>query len=192
MVIGASFSRRTNLFDASDITMNRDSLPNADPGGGTDRPGGNAASRAGLEEAVRVGLRAFIARATVFNYQVAEQTGLNPTDLQFLGLLQLHGPLSAGALARATGLTTSATTAVIDRLERGGFAAREHDPADRRRVIVRLNQQHHDDTILPLYAAKAPGAATVLARFSDEQLATVAAFLEALEHEAGAAADRPS
>jgi len=149
--------------------MNRDNLP-GEP-------------RAELEEAVRAGLRAFIARATVFNYQVAEQTGLNPTDLQFLGLLQLHGPQSAGVLARATGLTTSATTAVIDRLERSGFATREHDTADRRRVIVRLNQKQHDEKIMPLYAAKAPGAAGILARFSDEQLATVAAFLQALEDE---------
>ena len=148
--------------------MNRDNLP---------------AGRPELEEAVRTGLRAFIARATVFNYQVAEHTGLNPTDLQFLGLLQLHGPLSAGALARATGLTTSATTTVIDRLERSGFATREHDTADRRRVIVRLNQEAHDAKILPLYAAKAPGAASVLAGFSDEQLATVAAFLGALAAE---------
>ena len=140
-------------------------------------------NRDNLEEAVRVGLRAFIARATVFNYQVAEHTGLNPTDLQFLGLLQLHGPLSAGALARSAGLTTSATTTVIDRLERAGFAAREHDTADRRRVIVRLNADAHDAKILPLYAAKAPGAASVLASFTDEQLATVAAFLRALADE---------
>ena len=64
---------------------------------------------------------------------------------------------------------------------------REHDTADRRKVIVRLNQKQHDDKIMPLYAAKAPGAASVLARFSDEQLATVAAFLRALEDESGAA-----
>ena len=60
---------------------------------------------------------------------------------------------------------------------------REHDTADRRRVIVRLNQEAHDAKILPLYAAKAPGAASVLAGFTDEQLATVAAFLRALADE---------
>jgi hypothetical protein len=40
-----------------------------------------------------------------------------------------------------------------------------------------------DAMILPLYAAKAPGAASVLAGFTDEQLATVAAFLRALADE---------
>jgi DNA-binding MarR family transcriptional regulator len=138
-------------------------------------------SRASLENAVGRGLRMFMTRAVVRNLQVAEQTGLNPTDLQCLGLLQLNGPMSAGALARSTGLTTSAITAVIDRLERSGFAAREHDPADRRRVIVRLNEQRAEDTILPLYASKAAGKADVFARFSDAELTAVRDFLQALE-----------
>jgi DNA-binding MarR family transcriptional regulator len=138
-------------------------------------------SRASLESAVGRGLRAFMTRAVVRNLQVAEQTGLNPTDLQCLGLLQLNGPMSAGALARSTGLTTSAITAVIDRLERTGFATREHDPADRRRVIVRLDEQRAEDTILPFYASKATGKAEVFARFSDAELSAVRDFLQALE-----------
>ena len=83
--------------------------------------------RAALEDSVRRGLRAFMTRAVLLNHEVAEHTGLNPTDLQCLGLIQLHGPMSAGELARSTGLTASAITAVVDRLERSGFALREHD-----------------------------------------------------------------
>jgi DNA-binding MarR family transcriptional regulator len=138
-------------------------------------------SRADLERAVGRGLRVFTTRAVVRNLQVAERTGLNPTDLQCLGLLQLNGPMTAGALARSTGLTTSAITAVIDRLERGGFAAREHDPADRRRVIVRLDERRAEETILPLYASKAAGKADLFARFSDAELTAVRDFLQALE-----------
>jgi DNA-binding MarR family transcriptional regulator len=89
--------------------------------------------------------------------------------------------MSARALARSTGLTTSAMTAVIDRLERSGFAAREHDPADRRRVIVRLDEQRAEDTILSFYASKAAGKADVFARFSDAELIAVRDFLQALE-----------
>ena len=52
-----------------------------------------------------------------------------------------HGDLgervTAGDLARLTGLTTGAVTGIIDRLERAGFARRERDPEDRRRVYVR-------------------------------------------------------
>jgi DNA-binding MarR family transcriptional regulator len=41
-------------------------------------------------------------------------------------------------LADLTGLTTGAVTGIIDRLEQAGFARREKDPHDRRRVIVRI------------------------------------------------------
>jgi DNA-binding MarR family transcriptional regulator len=146
--------------------------------------------RADLEEAVRHGLRAFMTRAVVFNHEVAERTGLNLTDLQCLGLLQLHGPMSAGALARSTGLTTSAITTAVDRLERGGYASREHDAADRRRVIVKLDEKRLEDKILPLYAAKAAGQKGVLARFGDEELAIVRDFLRGLE-EASATPAQP-
>jgi DNA-binding MarR family transcriptional regulator len=151
---------------------------------------GNVASgapRAALEEAVQHGLRAFMARAVVFNYQIAERTGLNPTDLQCLGLLQLHGPMSAGALARGTGLTTSAITTAIDRLERSGFARREHDTGDRRRVFVKLDEKQIADKIRPLYALRAAAASRVFAHFSDEELAAVRAFFDNLEEESATA-----
>jgi DNA-binding MarR family transcriptional regulator len=44
--------------------------------------------------------------------------------------------MSAGDLAQASRLTTGAITAVIDRLERAGYARRVADPSDRRRVLV--------------------------------------------------------
>ncbi|MEY2515964.1 MAG: hypothetical protein QOJ89_3322, partial [bacterium] len=47
-------------------------------------------------------------------------------------------PVSAGRLAEASGLTTAAVTAVIDRLEKAGYARRLSDPTDRRRVLVEL------------------------------------------------------
>jgi DNA-binding MarR family transcriptional regulator len=121
---------------------------------------------------------------------VGDDERLNLTDLQCLGLHQLHGPMTAGALARSTGLTTSAITAVIDRLERSGYASREHDAADRRRVIVRLDQQQVEDKIVPLYTSKAADKARVYARFSDAELAAVRDFLQALEDAALDPADR--
>jgi DNA-binding MarR family transcriptional regulator len=128
-----------------------------------------------------------MARAVVFNYQIAERTGLNPTDLQCLGLLQLHGPMSAGALAQGTGLTTSAITTAIDRLERSGFARREHDTGDRRRVFVKLDEKQVADKIRPLYALRAAAASRVFARFGDEELVAVRAFFEALEEDSATA-----
>jgi DNA-binding MarR family transcriptional regulator len=68
----------------------------------------------------------------------ADRIGINATDLNCLNLVALTGSMTAGELARATGLTTASITGVLDRLEEGGFVRRERDPHDRRRVIVHL------------------------------------------------------
>jgi DNA-binding MarR family transcriptional regulator len=67
---------------------------------------------------------------------VASLYGLNRTDLRCLGILYRRGRVSAGELAAESGLTPGAITTALDRLEKGGYANRVADPADRRRVLV--------------------------------------------------------
>ena len=55
----------------------------------------------------------------------AELIGINLTDLNCLNLLALSGRMTAGELARATGLTTASITGVIDRLAEAGYVWRE-------------------------------------------------------------------
>jgi DNA-binding MarR family transcriptional regulator len=73
-----------------------------------------------------------------YDQAVADAIGLNRTDMRCLDVIQRDGPVPAGRLADETGLTTGAITTVLDRLERGGFARRTRDPADRRRVLVEV------------------------------------------------------
>src|ERR1700677_4292850 len=54
----------------------------------------------------------------------AERIGINVTDLNCLNILALRGQMTAGELARATGLTTASITGVLDRLEEAGFVRR--------------------------------------------------------------------
>ena len=68
----------------------------------------------------------------------ADRIGINATDLNCLNLVALTGHITAGDLARQTGLSTASITGVLDRLEEGGFVRRVRDPHDRRRVIVEL------------------------------------------------------
>jgi DNA-binding MarR family transcriptional regulator len=44
--------------------------------------------------------------------------------------------MSSGQVAAALGLTTAAISAMASRLEAGGYARREMDPNDRRRVLL--------------------------------------------------------
>jgi DNA-binding MarR family transcriptional regulator len=72
----------------------------------------------------------------MFHTAVAERLGLNITDHKCLDHILRTNGATAGELSRFTGLTTGAITGVIDRLERAGFARRQPDPQDRRKVIV--------------------------------------------------------
>jgi len=69
---------------------------------------------------------------------VAERLGINATDHRCLDILDQRGAISAGALADALGLTASAVTTVLDRLERRRYVRRATNPDDRRQVLVAL------------------------------------------------------
>lgn len=71
----------------------------------------------------------------------AERIGVNATDFQCLDVVHRAGSLTAGELAAEAGLTTGAVTAVIDRLERAGYARRVRDADDRRRVRVEVTSR---------------------------------------------------
>ncbi|MFI6733323.1 MarR family winged helix-turn-helix transcriptional regulator [Nonomuraea sp. NPDC050451] len=80
--------------------------------------------------------RRYLSAMVLNSLAAAEAAGLNATDYYALNLLDLTGPLTSGELAAQTGLTTGATTRLIDRLEQGGYVRRAPDPADRRKVMV--------------------------------------------------------
>ena len=55
---------------------------------------------------------------------IAQKVGMGPNDLRCGELLVRNGPMTAGELAKATGLTTGAITGIVDRLEKAGWAQR--------------------------------------------------------------------
>jgi DNA-binding MarR family transcriptional regulator len=86
---------------------------------------------------------------------IAERIGMHSTDIETLDLLSVLGPMTAGRLAELTGLSTGATTRLVDRLVRAGYVERRADPGDRRRVIVEpvlSNLDGVNDLYMPLTA----------------------------------------
>ena len=81
--------------------------------------------------------------ATILMHEaIANKAGLTGTDHKYLGYLTRHGPMTAGELAKYTGLTTGAVTGLIDRLEKKNLVKREFDPADRRKIIIVPNKEN--------------------------------------------------
>jgi len=130
-----------------------------------------------LDEAIRkVG-----AQAVLISDLVATRVGINSTDLECLDLLQLDGPSTAGQMSTRSGLTTGATTAMIDRLERAGYVRRRRDANDRRVVVVEV-LEHCGSHIAPLYQPIQKDLEKLHARYSNRELAIVVRYLtEALE-----------
>lgn len=101
---------------------------------------------------------------------------LNRTDLRALEALR-RGGLTAGTLARALGVTSGATTRVIDSLVASGHVVRGPDPTDRRRVLVQLTPAavaQVDRTFDELLA----DTRGLLETYTEADLETVARFLE--------------
>jgi len=136
----------------------------------------SAKSRAELLKQLEETLRKVGAQSVLLSDTVAKLVGLNSTDLECLDLLELAGPTTAGRLAEHAGLTTGAMTAVIDRLERAGFARRLRDEADRRCVRVEAlprNFRHVAD----LYRRLGESTARLHEHYDDRQLTLIVDYL---------------
>ena len=103
-----------------------------------------------LNRAIKEGLRELGAQLTRLNHSVGGRLDLKASDLECLDAIVQHGPLSPTALARRTGQHPATMTGILDRLERGGWIARERDPADRRGVVVRAERSRGAE-VLRLY-----------------------------------------
>ncbi len=102
-------------------------------------------------------IRRVLALGLVFHEAAAVRLGINATDLKCLELAAGEESLTPTRLAELAGLTSGAVTGVLDRLEQAGIVNREADPADRRRVVVRVAEARLRE-ISELYAPIAEAA----------------------------------
>ncbi|GAA4511472.1 MarR family transcriptional regulator [Actinoallomurus oryzae] len=109
-------------------------------------------------------------RGVLLHQAIAGRFGLNSTDIKCLDLARGEPNLTAGRLAELTSMSTSAVTAVLDRLERRGFIERRRDPADRRKVVV-CPTGNHTDRIAPIFARMRASVDQLLRDYDEEALA---------------------
>jgi len=136
-------------------------------------------SRRDLVGAIGEQLRLQSGLALVLHQAVAERFGLNPTDLKCLDVAVREPDLTAGRLAELTGMSTSAVTALLDRLERRGFIERRRDPGDRRRVYVHSTGRH-EQALSEAFAPLAADTFAILDEYDEQQLRVIHDLLERL------------
>ena len=150
-------------------------LPWAEPFG-TGRP-----ERAKLAEQFGAGVRRTGALFQLMGRAAADRIGINATDLNCLNILSFRGEMTAGDLARETGLTTASITGVTDRLEEAGFVRRERDPADRRRVVIRLVLEKGLAEVAPVFLPMVRDWQQMADRYTDDELRLIVDFYGRME-----------
>src|SRR5262245_2228291 len=136
-----------------------------------------AGKRQALVVAVGQAVQAYQRSSERFDDAVAARLGLNRTDLRCLGCLA-DGPRTAGQLAEATGLSSAATTTLVDRLQTRGLVRRVPDPSDRRKVLAAVTEQGQEITGR-FYGPLAADGAALLERYGRSELERLHEFLVA-------------
>jgi DNA-binding MarR family transcriptional regulator len=137
--------------------------------------------RAELTAAFAASLRRSGSLMQLMGQAAADRIGINATDLNCLNLLSFSGQMTAGQLAKATGLTTASITGVIDRLEEAGYVRRERDAADRRRVVVRLVTEHALRDVASVFLPMVRTWQQLAEQYSDDDLQLIVTFTRQME-----------
>ena len=115
----------------------------------------------------------------LFTNAIASRVGLSATEFECMGLLR-DGPLPAGRLAELCGLTTGAITGLVDRLVKSGYVRRAADPADRRRVMVELQENEEMRAkISELYAPMEEAFSELTDHYPVEELVVINKYMDA-------------
>jgi DNA-binding MarR family transcriptional regulator len=108
----------------------------------------------------------------------AKRMGLEVSELSALEHLQAAGPMPLGRLGEGLSMSPGAVTALVDRLERKGYAERIPNSKDRRSALVRETEAGLEESLEHLwpYIEEMRG---IEERFSEDERAIVARFLSA-------------
>lgn len=147
------------------------------------------------EVAVMHRLRDWAVAFDELNRHLGTWVGLSPTDANALGQVlwaeRAGTPLSPAQLARQIGMTSGATSVLVDRLETAGHVTRHRESTDRRRVTLRTTETARaaNEAFLGFAGREVAGAL----RASDaDEVRSALAFLDRMTTAATAANGRLS
>jgi DNA-binding MarR family transcriptional regulator len=137
--------------------------------------------RADLEVAFLAAMRQTGALMQLMTQAAADRVGINATDMQCLNILSFRGQMTAGELAKATGLTTASITGVVDRLEEAGYVTRERDAHDRRRVVVKIVLDRALRDVASIFVPLLRSWREMAALYSDDELRLIVDYYGRME-----------
>ena len=121
----------------------------------------------------------FSTAVVLFHSAVAGRMGVNVTDWKCAEILARSGPINPGKLSDMTGMTTAATTQVINRLEKAGMLKRERDSQDRRKVTVCLVENPKTKRLVQsIFIDLGQEMGKMMAKYNMSELDVIAGFIQ--------------
>ena len=132
-----------------------------------------------LVKQVNMGAREYGISTVLFRHVVGETLGVNVTDMECLALIFFKGLATPSELARYTGLTSGATTAMLDRLERARLIERRPNPEDRRGTLIVLTNERTEE-LDSIFAASRKAIDKLTSSYSESELKIIADYFSRL------------
>jgi DNA-binding MarR family transcriptional regulator len=134
----------------------------------------------GDDQSVSALLRRFALQRELWLGSLCRRLDVSRSDVSALDALEQLGPRTPTELGELLCLTSASVTALVDRLERQGWAVRDDHPGDRRKIVVTLTAIAHEtrsrefqpylDAIDEAVARLAPTDRAVVVTFLDDLL----------------------
>jgi DNA-binding MarR family transcriptional regulator len=115
----------------------------------------------------------------LFRHAVGEILGVNVTDMECLALIFFKGLATPSELARHTGLTSGATTAMLDRLEKAHLIERRPNPQDRRGTLIVLSNERTEE-LSSVFASGREAIDRLTSSYSEKELRLLSDYLSRL------------
>lgn len=144
-----------------------------------DREAARRDGRALADDDIRARVQQLGVRQQRFERHLAAELGVDPAGLEAMDHLISSGSATPTELARRLGISTAATTLVLNRLETAGHIRRDRHPTDGRKLIVRAEPASADRAfshVLPMIE----GVEDLIAGMSPAERSAVQTFLERL------------
>ncbi|MCQ3935799.1 MAG: hypothetical protein DPW18_02010 [Chloroflexi bacterium] len=130
-----------------------------------------------LKKRALAAVRDYGVNLTLFRNAMSEWAGLNVTDMECLRLLFQKGVATPSELSRSTGLTSGATTAMLDRLEKAGLIERRPNPNDRRGTLI-APVESSSEKVAAWFESARNAQDKLIASYSESELEIIADAFE--------------
>ncbi|MGE5071970.1 MAG: MarR family winged helix-turn-helix transcriptional regulator [Anaerolineae bacterium] len=130
-----------------------------------------------LKKRALMAVRDYGIELTQFRNAMNESAGVSATAMECLRLLFLKGVATPSELARHTGLTSGATTAMLDRLEQAGLIERRPNPDDRRGTLI-YPVKSGAETVASWFESARKAQAELISSYSEEELEIISDVFE--------------